>query len=350
MKNEHVGGTEAGEAGGEQAATILQMMQSLQVSALLKAAVDLDVFSQLEQGPRTLEQVATGIGCPERGVRILLDGLVVVGLLAREEDRYGLRPLAARHLVPGQPMYVGDAARILCHPMMWEGLGGLAEAVRRGGSVLDRHAETPGHSFWEVFAENSSALAGPAAGVLAALLREWMAARPSVRVLDVAAGSGLLGFQLVRQYPQVELCALDWPNVLVETRRWAGRLGVDPQRVRYLEGSLFELDFGGPYDLILLGQIYHHFDRERCQALSRKVAGALAPGGRAVIHEMMEDAELRNPAGTLFSVTMLIWTRQGEAYGADDYRAWLTEAGLQAPTLHASAGMPSTFIMADKPR
>jgi hypothetical protein len=121
---------------------------------------------------------------------------------------------------------------------------------------------------------------------------------------------------------------------------------LDMKRVKYLEGSLFDVDYGGPYDLVLLSQIYHHFDPQTCLILTRKVSKALAPGGRAAIHDFLVDGG--NPAGIMFSLTMLIWTHKGESYGEKDYRAWLSESGFGSVRVQPNTGMPTSFVIADK--
>lgn len=327
-------------------AAIMQMFQAAHATAVLCGACELDVFTQLAAGPKDAAAVANGIRCPERSTRILLDALVGLGLLGKERETYRLAQLAEAHLVPGKPMYMGDFAALVAAPTLWDGLGRLVDAVRAGGSVLAEHAETPKHPFWETFARSSASMAGPAAMVLEGLLHDWIASRPRVRVLDIAAGSGLYGYTLLRSHANVELTALDWPNVLVETRKWAGRLGVDTGGVKYLEGSLFDVDYGGPYDLILLSHVYHHFEPPACRALTRKVAAALAPGGRVAVHDFLAADD--NPGAAMFSVVMLVWTRKGEAYSADDYRAWFVEAGLKPLGVHPNAAMPTSFVIAEK--
>ena len=81
---------------------------------------------------------------------------------------------------------------------MWDAFGKLTEAVRADGSVLDKHAETPSNAFWETFARSSAALAFPTAAALAELLAPIAAAKKSMRVLDVAAGSGIYGYTQLR--------------------------------------------------------------------------------------------------------------------------------------------------------
>lgn len=328
-------------------AAVMQLLQGAQASAILSAAIELGVFAKLNEGPLDADQLAAGIRSPTRTTRILADALCVLGLASKTGGKYQLTPLAADHLVPGKPMYMGDVSRIFASPNMWSGMGRLSEAVRAGGSVLESHAETPANSFWETFAQSSAAMAFPGAMALDGLVHEWIAKRPRCRVLDIAAGSGIYGYTLAK-HPNVELTCLDWPNVLEETKNWAPRLGVDASRVHYRPGNLFEVDYGGPYDLVLLSHVYHHFDAPTCAQLTRKVAAALAPGGRVAVQDMVHDETLANPGATMFSVIMMIWTRKGESFTFEDYRRWFLEAGLSEPTLHPSQGMPSSWLMADK--
>jgi 2-polyprenyl-3-methyl-5-hydroxy-6-metoxy-1,4-benzoquinol methylase len=231
--------------------------------------------------------------------------------------------------------------------VIWNGFQRFADAVKNDGTILPEHAETPRNPFWEEFAKGSAAMAGPASQVLDGLVSSFIASRPKVRVLDIAAGSGMYGYALAK-HPNVELTSLDWPNVLVETKEWGKRLGIDMARVRTIEGSLFDVDYQGPYDLVLLSHVYHHFDRATCLGLTQKVAKALAPGGRVAIQDMIVDSELSNPGAVLFSAAMLVWTRKGEAYSERDYKQWLADSGLAWGGIHASAGMPSSWVFAHK--
>ena len=329
-------------------AAIIQMLQAAQVTAILNAGIQLGVFAALAGGAgRSAAEVGERVHCPARSTRILLDALAIAGLVTKEADAYRLTPLAEEHLVPGKPMYAGDAAGIFGSPMVWSAMSRLAEAVKSGGTVLAEHAETPKNPFWETFAQSSASMAFPAAMALDAILGDYLASRPKARVLDIAAGSGIYGYTLARR-DNVELTLLDWPNVLARTREWGQRLGADMRRVKFLEGNLFDLDYGGPYDVILLSHVYHHFDAETCLALTRKVAGALGGGGRVAVQEFVSSPDLSNPAATMFSVIMLAWTRKGEAYAAADYARWFAAAGLKAPSIHPVGGMPTSWLVTQK--
>lgn len=325
---------------------IFQMMQAHQASAVLKTAIDLGMFKALAEGGAA-DAIASKIGCPARSTAIILDALAVLGLAVRNGEHYELAPLARAFLVPGTQTYLGDAANIFDGPLLWEAMGRLTEAVRADGSIMDKHAETPSHSFWETFARSSAALAGPASGALAAQLAPFAAQKKSLRVLDVAAGSGLYGYALQR-LPGAHVTFLDWPNVLSETRAWGQRLGADLERARFLPGSVFEADLGGSYDVIVASHIYHHFDPETCQGLTKRLAGALAPGGKLAVHDFVTGPALENPGATMFSLVMLVWSRGGKAYGYEDYAAWMKGAGLTRPSSHPLPGMPSTWLISER--
>ena len=326
---------------------LMQMIQGAQVTALITAAVDLGIFATVALGARTCQQIAEGIKAPLRSTSVMLDGLAVLGLLAKNGSSYENTPLSDEHLVPGKPMYMGDVTGIFGSDIIWTGYRRLADSVRNDGTVMPEHAETPKHPFWEIFARSSASMAFPAAGTLAGILGDWIAKKPKVRALDIAAGSGIYGLTLAKN-PNVDVTLLDWPNVLVETRKWAERLGADLSRVHYLEGNLFEVDYRGPYDLIVLSHVYHHFDDATCLGLTKKVAAALAPGGRIAINDFVYDASLANPMAALFRTTMLTWTRKGTTYSEPDYRRWLGEAGLGDVGFVPSIGMPSTLVTAEK--
>lgn len=326
---------------------LLQMFQANQATAALKTSIDLGVFGALAGAPCTAETVAKAIACPPRGTMVLLDALSVLGLAERRGTTYELSPLSRAFLVPGGPTYLGDVANIFAAPLLWDAFGKLTEAVRAGGTVMEQHAETASHPFWETFARSSAALAFPAAGALFELLGPKVGGQPKLRVLDVAAGSGIYGHTLLR-LPNAEVTFLDWPNVLPETKAWGERLGVDTSRARYLPGNALEVELGGPYDAVVASHLYHHFDPATCQALTRRLAGALAPGGRLCVHDFVAGAALENPAATMFSLAMLVWTRSGKAYAQGDYEAWMLEAGLTRPTAHPLPGMPSSWLIAQR--
>jgi hypothetical protein len=82
--------------------SLLAMFQGYQVTKMLFSALELGVFTHLHKQPNfkaDIETLASAIGIPARGLIRLMDALVSVGLLGKEEDAYILTELAVTHLV-----------------------------------------------------------------------------------------------------------------------------------------------------------------------------------------------------------------------------------------------------------
>jgi len=327
---------------------LLQMIQGLEVTAILQAGVQLRIFDHVAHGKNQPDAIAAAIGADERGTRILLDALAALGLLERDGGAYGLSPMSEAFLVSGGPTYMGGLLDIFAPDWVWTSHQRLAEVVRSGGTLLEQHAETPGHAFWETFAPSSAALAVPGGQAVAGLVEEWSRERESLEILDVACGSGLLSLTVAAQHPEARATLLDWANVLSRTADNVDRLHLRG-RTDFIEGDVFTVPLRGPYDLIIASHIFHHFSEQRCLALMRRLAEVLKPDGRLVIQDFVSGlSPAEAPFPYLFSVRMLTWTREGESHSIDVYERLLRQAGFSAPEAHSAGGMPSQFLVAGR--
>jgi len=327
---------------------LMQMLQGLQASGILKAGIELGVFDQIAAGRTEAGSIADGIQAPPRTTRILLDALAALGVLSAG-DGYRLSPGAETFLLSGRPTYLGGAADIFTGDWAWANYGRLADVVRNGGTLMDEDAETPSLDFWATFASSSTGIAGPAAQALADVLDPWSSERDELAVLDIACGSGLYGLTIAAAHPGARLTLLDWDNVLERARPNVARFGI-ADRVDYIDGDVFETDLGGPYDLIIASHFLHHFSEPRCADALRRCTGALRPGGRIAINEFTSNAPdpADEPFPALFSTVMLCWTAEGAAHTVETYARLLAEAGFTEPEIHDGRGMPSRFLIAER--
>ncbi len=130
---------------------------------------------------------------------------------------------------------------------------------------------------WVEFAEKMAPMMGPMAGPLGAVVLEGH--EGPMRVLDIAAGHGLFGIEIAKQNKQAHVTGLDWAPVLRVALKNAEKAGVH-DRYDMLPGSAFEVEFGGPYDAVLLTNFLHHFDKPTCVGSAREGAQS-AQAGRA---------------------------------------------------------------------
>jgi 2-polyprenyl-3-methyl-5-hydroxy-6-metoxy-1,4-benzoquinol methylase len=321
--------------------SIFQVLLGYRSASTLRAAIELDCFSAIAAGKRTAGAISASRGGTERSIRILLDALCAIAptLLRKAGGRYGLTPLSRRFLVRSSREFVGRLMPLYGHRLMWDAFYDLPRAVRSGTSVQPQNAHTPRQPFWEDFARATAEDAVPKAEAMVRLLRKVPA---GCEILDVGCGSGAYGATFARRIPGSKLTLFDQPNVLRTTRRLVG------VRARYIAGDLFTTPFGGPYDVVIASHIFHHFDRRECAGLARKMAGALKPGGRLVIQEFVPDeGRAKKAQPLLFAVTMLVWSRAGDAYTFREIRGFLREAGLGRISYHP-LGQPGDVIIAAK--
>ncbi|NUN49910.1 MAG: methyltransferase domain-containing protein [Candidatus Brocadiae bacterium] len=326
---------------------LLETLQAFHASAVLNAALQLDLFTPLARGPKTAAQVARALKCPERSTGILLDAVAALGFLAKADRRYRLDPEAAAFLLPSSPQFAGATSRIVCDPVLWDAMGRFAQAVRHGGTVLPIHAESHNTKFWETFADHSHALASPPADYAAHLLQRFLEERFPARVLDVACGSGVYGLTVAARCPGAKVTLLDHAPVLGAARKRAQQLGLT-RRAEFVGGDMFAADLKGPFDVVILSQVLHHFAPPVCEQLLRKVAKSVAPGGRLLVHEFVSDEDrATNVPAAMFAALMLAWTREGNTYTFSEYKRMFGRAGFLPPVLHAPPRMATQFLVAE---
>lgn len=321
-----------------------QAANAYQLSAALRAAVDLDLFTAVGEGMRDARSLAARCGASERGARILSDYLVVVGMLTKDESGYGLTRDSAVFLDRRSPAFIGGALEFLHAPTLLAGFEDLAGAVRKGGTLMPAGgtvaAENP---LWVKFARAMAPMAAPAAGEMARLVCGER--QGPLKVLDVAAGHGLYGIAFARQNPAAEVVALDWPAVLEVASENARAAGVDA-RHSTVEGDAFDADYGEGYDVVLLTNFLHHFDPAACVRLLRKVRAALAPGGVAVTLEFVPDeGRVSPPVPAAFSLTMLAGTEGGDAYTFPELERMFADAGFSRSELQQLTVSPQRFVV-----
>lgn len=332
---------------GPSPALFFDTVNAFQRTEALRAAIELDLFTHVAAGRRTAAEIAAACGADPRGVRILADYLTVLGFLHKEGDRYAPTPDAAAFLVRNSPAYLGGAVEFLLTPQLRESFRQLTAAVRKGGTaVSDEGTVSHDNPIWVAFARGMGPLMRPQAEMLAGLVggdRD----RP-LRVLDVAAGHGLFGIAFARHYPKARITALDWPNVLAVAAEHARAAGV-ADRLTPLPGSAFEVDWGGPYDVVLLTNFLHHFDPPTCERLATKAHAALAPGGRAVTLEFVPDPDRVNPPTAAgFALTMLATTARGDAYTFPEYERMFAAAGFARSEFHPLPPTPQQAVVSYK--
>lgn len=313
------------------ASSILELFTAHWVSAVLASAVELRIFEELEVGTATAQQLSARSALSLRTVQTLLDGLVTLGLVTRDDSgKYDNSEIASVHLVAGKPGYLGGFSRILTGP----GDGGMRQwsmlpsALRQGKPIAPETIVQPDSPFWPELVKVLTPLSREVAALAAELI--GLPAGRKMSVLDIGGGAGAYSQVWLALDPQTTMTQLDWApvNALARESLSAGGHG---ERFITVDGDLHSVPFTPQaYDVVILSNICHHESPEGNVEILRKIAPALAAGGRVVISEFTLHDDRSGPKfAALFGAGMLLQTPQGASYCEADYQAWLEAAGFE---------------------
>jgi predicted nicotinamide N-methyase len=313
-------------------ALLFDTLNAYQRTQALKAGIDLEIFTAIAEGKTTVKEIADRCAASEKGTRVLCDYLTIMGFLTKEDGRYGLTLDTAVFLDKRSPAYMGTVSDFMLSPHIKGSFDSLTESVRKGGSASQTTSLEPEHPVWVEFARAMAPMMAMPAELLAQLVDPKKDQK--LRVLDIAAGHGLYGIAFAKQNPQVEVTAVDWPNVLELAKQNAEAAGV-AARFHTNPGSAFDVDYGTDYDVVLLTNFLHHFDAATCEVLLKKVRGALKDGGRAATLEFVpNDDRVTPPQAAAFSMQMLGGTPSGDAYTFAELDQMFRNAGFAHSEMH----------------
>ncbi|MGW7750237.1 methyltransferase [Streptomyces violaceusniger] len=310
---------------------ILQVGLGFMASKALLTAVELDLFSQLAEGPRTGGDLAEALGLHPRGAADFLDALVALGFLERSGGVYRNSPSADTFLDREKATYVGGILE-MANSRLYPFWGSLTEALRtgepqnehkHGGDVFDAiYRDREG---LEGFLHGMTGLSMGKALVIAERF-PWADYRT---VLDVGGAVGCLPVAVAQRHPHMSGGVFELPRVRPVFEKYVASFGLEG-RLSFHAGDFFTDDLPGA-DVIVLGQILHGWGLEEKRLLLKKAYDALPDGGAVLVYDaIIDDDRKENTFGLLASLNMLIETRSGFEYTAADGRAWMTEAGFRS--------------------
>jgi len=163
-------------------------------SAILVAAMELDLFGALHGGSRSAEYFHR---IWESAILVAAMELDLFGALhggSRSAEEIAVA--RARHLDPHSESYAGPIHAGAAVPERWTALGRLADAVRKGGPVLER--SVPPDERFRILVQAIKYTADYAAPLLADHLGLGRKERTGWSILDAACGAGAYGLKLLQ--------------------------------------------------------------------------------------------------------------------------------------------------------
>lgn len=315
---------------------LLELVRGFQPACIVAAAAELDVFTALGDAPTPAAVLAGRIGADLRATAILLDALVALGLLAKQDESYAVPSDVAEWLTEGSLANILPAVRHQANCLRrWAELARVVQTgrpVARTPSVRGEQADC--ESFIGAMNNFTEAVAPQVVARLMPLRFQ--------RMLDIGGASGTWTIGFLLAVPEATAVLFDLPEVVPLARNRLTRAGL-ADRVTLVAGDYNIDPMPGGADFIWLSAIVHQNSREENRALYAKIYTALTPLGALVIRDIVMDASrTQPPAGALFAVNMLTGTEGGGTFTLDEYREDLQSAGFSdVELLHQDEGMNS---------
>lgn len=302
--------------------SLMKMSNAYWETCTLQAALQLDLFTLLGHRSLTAEEIRTAISGSERGVASLLNAITAMGLLARQGNTYVNTDEGYRLLSRESPDFVGYI--ILHHHDLMAAWEHLSDAVRTGKPQRTRAS-------WDDESQRENFLMGmyTLAMQLGSRIAETVDFSGRRSLLDLGGGPGTYAVHFCLKNPSLQAVIFDLPTSRPFAEQVVARHGLEG-RIRFLGGNYVQDELTGRYDVIWLSQILHGEGPETCEAIIRKAASVLEPGGMILIHEFLLNDTLDSPLfPALFSLNMLIGTPSGQSYSEGQVRAMMVGAGIE---------------------
>lgn len=303
---------------------LLQLSCGYWKSHVLFTAVEFDLFTTLNKGRLTAKEISQTIQANERATGMLLNALVSLDLLVKQEAYYTNTILSDRYLIKGNPYYLGDFIHHF-HNMM-DTWSMLRETIETGNPVFlkDLPEEVDPHDLRDFITAMHNM-----ASVKADELCSKIDLKEAKTLLDIAGGPGTYAIALAMANPGLHAVVFDLEHTIRLTREFIAAAKIE-DRVTTLTGNCLEDAFGEKvYDVILVSNLLHIYNPANNARILKKCWNALKDCGNVVIHEfVLDETKTRPQFSALFSLNMLLGTQEGASYSEAEYRAWLANAGF----------------------
>ena len=329
---------------------IMQVGMGFWASKVLLAANELDLFTCLSSGPKTVGQIQTALGLHDRGIFDFLDTLTALGFLQREgvlkTAVYSNAPDVDAFLVKGRPAYLGGMLSMANH-RLYKFWGSLEEALKTGEPQNEsKFSDKP--IFEEIYKDQASlhqflgAMSSIQMGNFLALANKFDFS-PYQTFCDVGGANGSCSIVVAQHHPHLACTTFDLPPVETVAAGNIAAMGLQG-RVKASSGDFFVDDLPKA-DVICMGNILHDWSGEQKLTLLEKAYASLPEGGVLIaIENIIDNERKQNAFGLMMSLNMLIETPAGFDYTAADFDGWAKKAGFKRTEILPLAGPTSAAI------
>ena len=301
-----------------------QIRNGARATAAMLAGMKLDLFSPLQDGPLSVEQLASKLGVDDDKLGPLLYALAIVGLLTEEDGAFSNTPETDEFLVKGKAGYLGDTHKIWYSNL----LASLKtpETIRTGVPQAQydwaNMAVDELRALYEGMASHDVTFA------------HWISDQYDFsdcqKLLDAGCGSGTLAITMTQIHPHLTATVVDLPEVTPITEQFV--VDADASgRVKVVSADLTSDPIPGMHDVAILSSVIQTLSAEEARQVINNVGEVINPGGWLYIFGggMLDNSRLSPKSAVEWNLVFINVYENGQSYTEDEHRDWLREAGFE---------------------
>lgn len=309
--------------------SLLQLTNAFRASQAIHVAATLGLADLLEDGPRSVDELAQATGTHAPTLYRLLRALASVDVFAEETDgQFSSTPLA-EYLRTNDPRSLRAWAMQIGQQYLWTSWGHLLHCVRTGEPAFPELYGTTVWDYRQAHPEEdaifNAAMTALSAGVVEAIVQSYDFSDMGV-LMDVGGGEGVLLAAILARNPALRGVLFDQPHVLTGANKLLERAGV-ADRCEIVSGSFFESVPGGA-DAHLLKSVVHDWDDTATVKILRACRAAIADTGKLLVIEPVIQPG-NEPAPAKFSDLNMLVMLGGQERTAEDFERLYAEAGFR---------------------
>lgn len=296
--------------------------QAYAQSATLMAGVELGLFTAIERGAGTFDEVAAALNLHPTSAERLMVMCAATGLLETVDSRYRNVPDVARYLVEDSSRYAGPWMLFTKH--RWNEWGRLVEHLRSQSlSVLGDIAEYSVEQARDYHEATFSI--GLGAG---RLFNRQVDLTGRKKILDLGGGSGCYSIIAAQAYPQLEAIIFELPSVVVVANEFIAQHGL-ADRVKAVVGDFTRDAFPTDVDVVIMASNLPMYGRDIMAAIIARAHACLLPGGEMHLIGETLNEEKSGPIGPAFwGMGQAVEETTGLAHSISECLGYFESAGF----------------------
>lgn len=328
MSDTALAGDAADQPTGElpPAMQMIQLVGGFQLSQALYVVAKLDIATQLDDGPKTVVDLAAACGAQPEPLGRLIRTLAPIGVFRHLPDgTVETTPLGATLSANGADS--ARAATLFWMETHYLPFSELLHNVRTGETAATHYFGQP---FFDWIVKDperaallSTAMANVTGGLRAGMFEGYRLPTGAV-VADIGGASGSVLVRLLENEPDRRGIVFDVPEVVPDAQRYLEQQGLT-DRVEVVAGDFFESV--PPADVYVLSYILHDWDDDTCRRILGSIKAAAEPGARLVVVEGIVPAG-DEPHFTKSIDLVMLAMQGGKERNADEFEQLLSSAGF----------------------